>query len=82
MKKVKVFKYTTIFEPAEGEGYVVTVPALPGCVTEGDTFEEAKEMAYDAILGYLQVLKEDGEEIPVEKEEPIQVKIDIPLPIK
>ena len=37
----KVLKYTAVFEPAEEGGYVVTVPALPGCATEGDTFEEA-----------------------------------------
>ncbi len=35
-------EYTVVFEPAEEGGYVVTVPALPGCVTEGDTFERSR----------------------------------------
>jgi antitoxin HicB len=42
-----------VFEPAEEGGYVVTCPALPGLVTEGDTLEEARDMAADAIRGYL-----------------------------
>ncbi|MCH8332734.1 type II toxin-antitoxin system HicB family antitoxin [Candidatus Sumerlaeota bacterium] len=54
-------------EPAEEGGYTVTVPALPGCVTEGDTYEEALEMSRDAITLYLETLIEDGEPIPVEE---------------
>jgi predicted RNase H-like HicB family nuclease len=50
------YKYTVIFEPAEEGGYTVTVPALPGLVTEGDTLEEAKTMAIDAIKCYLSSL--------------------------
>ena len=50
--KRKVLKYTAIFEPAEEGGYVVSVPALPGCVSQGDSFEEAVEMIKDAIKGY------------------------------
>ena len=51
--KKKVYNYTAIFEPAEEGGYVVYVPALSGCVTQGDTFEEAEVMAKDAIEEYL-----------------------------
>ena len=35
------YDFTVLFEPAEEGGYVVTCPALPGLVTEGDTLEEA-----------------------------------------
>lgn len=56
--------YRIILTPDETGGYVVTCPALPGLVTEGDTLEEAREMAADAIRGYLEVLAEDGEPIP------------------
>jgi predicted RNase H-like HicB family nuclease len=80
MKREKVLKYTAIFEPAEEGGFVVTVPLLPGCVTQGDTFEEAKAMAKDAIKGYLQVLKSDKEPIPVESEEQIETTILVPVP--
>lgn len=77
----KVLKYTAIFEPAEEGGYVVTVPALPGCSTEGDTFEEAVAMVKDAVQVYLEVLKEEGEEIPEETEEIVVTKVSVPEPI-
>ncbi len=51
MSKVEERTYTVLFDPAEEGGYVVTVPALPGLVTQGDTLEEAREMAKDAIVG-------------------------------
>lgn len=79
-KKMKVFKYTAIFEPAEEGGFTVTVPALPGCITEGDTFEEAVEMAKDAIKCYIATLKKDKEPIPVESEEHIAATILVPVP--
>jgi predicted RNase H-like HicB family nuclease len=51
-----------VFAPQEGGGFVVTVPSLPGVVTEGDTLEEARTQAADAIRGYLEsVAKEKGE---------------------
>ena len=45
MKSKKEYDYTVPFEPAAEGGYVVTCPALPGLVTEGDTLEEARAMA-------------------------------------
>jgi antitoxin HicB len=50
-------------EEPEG-GYTVLVPSLPGCITYGDNIKHAKEMAKEAIEGYLEVLKERGDEIP------------------
>ncbi|GGJ03918.1 hypothetical protein GCM10010885_11430 [Alicyclobacillus cellulosilyticus] len=47
-------------------GYVVTVPSLPGCVTEGDTVEEALANAKDAIALYLQYLNDKGEVPPLD----------------
>lgn len=46
---------------------MVTCPALPGLVTEGDTLEEAREMARDAIRTYLESLIKDGLPIPEDK---------------
>jgi antitoxin HicB len=63
---VPQFQYTAVFEPAPEGGFTVTVPALPGLVTEGDTIEEAREMVKDAIRGYLESLISHGEEIPTE----------------
>jgi len=58
--------YTAIFEPAEEGGFIVTIPALPGVVTEGDTLEEAWAMAVDAVRGYLESLAKDGLPAPAE----------------
>lgn len=57
MKKHKeiVFQYEAVFD-SNGEGYTVTVPKLPGLVTEGDNLKEAREMAKDAIRCYLEAL--------------------------
>lgn len=59
-----VLRYTAVFEPADEGGFVVTVPKLPGLVTEGDTFEEAVRMVKDAIKGYLAVLDDNHDQIP------------------
>ena len=65
-------RYTILLHPDPDEGgYTVTVPALPGCVTEGDTLEEAVAMAREAICGYLESLRLHGEPIP-EEHEPLQ----------
>jgi len=53
-----IFQYKTTFDP-NGDGYTVTVPALPGLVTEGSTLKEAREMAKDAIRCYLEALLKD-----------------------
>jgi antitoxin HicB len=73
------YEYTVIFEPAEEGGYVVTVPALPGLHTEGDTFEEAREMAADAIRCYIEGCILDGEEVPVEHGYAITQRIPVQL---
>lgn len=64
VKKERQLNYTVIFEPAEEGGYIVMVPALPGCVTEGDTLEEARHMAKGAIEGYVETLMELGQPVP------------------
>ena len=53
-------------------------PALPGLVTEGDTMEEARSMAEDALRAYLESLKQDGLSIPEDKM-PIAESIEIAL---
>ena len=72
------YTFTMLFEPAEEGGYVVTCPALPGLVTEGDTLEEARLMAEDALRAYLESLRKDGLSIPVDKS-PITEAIKIAL---
>jgi len=73
--KQKVYNFTAIFEPAEEGGYVVYIPALPGCATQGETFEEAEMMAKDAIEGYLKSMRDLKEEIPTESEKTVISRI-------
>jgi predicted RNase H-like HicB family nuclease len=62
-----------ILIPDETGGFTVEVPSLPGCISEGDTVEEALENIRDAIELYIEVLIEDGKEIPEDIPAPIQV---------
>jgi len=61
---MNTLRYTLLFQPEPEGGFTVIVPALPGCVTYGSTYDEAMAMADDAIRVYLESLAEDGEEIP------------------
>jgi predicted RNase H-like HicB family nuclease len=72
------YSYTIILHPDPDEGgYTVTVPSLPGCVTQGKTLEEAIAMAKDAIRLYVESLRADGEVIPLEREHPQAIIVDI-----
>ena len=55
--------YVAIFEPRE-PGYYVSVPDVPGCVTSGDTFEDAIASAKDALCGCLCVYEDEGTDLP------------------
>lgn len=57
-------KFTVILEPQEDGGFTVTVPALPGCISEGETREETLSNIKEVIELYIGVLKEDGKPIP------------------
>ena len=57
-------RYTVLFEPVPEGGYHVIVPALPEVVTYGETLDEAREMAADAIKCVLQSMLKDNEPIP------------------
>jgi predicted RNase H-like HicB family nuclease len=54
-------KFYVKLDKAEEDGYVVTVPALDGCFTQGETVEEALENAKEAILCYLEGLEKLNE---------------------
>ncbi|MCW6169406.1 MAG: type II toxin-antitoxin system HicB family antitoxin [Thermoplasmatales archaeon] len=57
-------KFTVILESQEDGGFTVSVPALPGCISEGVNREETFKNIKEAIELYLEVLKEDGKPIP------------------
>jgi predicted RNase H-like HicB family nuclease len=56
--------YTIHLEPAEEGGYVVTVPALPGVITQDDNYAEAIAMAEDAIQTYIDYCVGQGKDFP------------------
>lgn len=58
--------YKVLLKPEPEGGYTVNVPALPGCITYGETLEEAKINAQEAIELYVESLKEHGEDIPTD----------------
>jgi antitoxin HicB len=65
---MKPLSYRIFLRKEPEGGYTVTVPSLPGCVTFGETIEEAKKMAKEAIELYIESLKSHGEEIPTEED--------------
>ncbi len=77
MKKHKeiIYQYEVAFDP-NGAGYTVTVPKLPGLVTEGNNLKDAREMAKDAIRCYLEaILKEKVVALGTTRHERIKVAV-------
>ena len=54
-----MMKLKIILEPSAEGGYSVTVPSLPGCISEGDTRQKALENIKEAILLYLEPVEDD-----------------------
>ncbi len=61
-------RYTVILQKEDDGGYVVTVPILPGCVSQGDTRAEALRNIEEAIELYVEDMRAAGESVPVEDE--------------
>jgi predicted RNase H-like HicB family nuclease len=61
-----MLRCTVVLEAEPGGGYVVSVPALPGCVSQGESRSEALQNAREAITAYIEELRSRGEVIPVE----------------
>lgn len=60
-----VLHYTVIISWSRvDEAFIVEVPELPGCMTHGETYQEAIAMAEDAMRGWLAVARESGRPIP------------------
>jgi predicted RNase H-like HicB family nuclease len=81
VRKKKILEYTAIFEPEKEGGYSVFVPTLPGCFSQGETFEEAVESIKEAIELYLEdVPRADLELLYTEAISfPVPVKIELNL---
>jgi predicted RNase H-like HicB family nuclease len=61
--------------PDEGGGYTVEVPSLPGCISEGETFEDALNNIREAIALYIEDLIASGEDVPDDLPAPIQIAV-------
>jgi len=74
--------YTVILEPdPKAGGYTVLVPALPDCVTEGDTIEEALTNAREAIALTLEDIAAQGEPIPEDRADVRLERVSVSLTI-
>lgn len=56
--------FRILLTPEEEGGFSVTVPSLPGCYTQGDSVEDAINMAKEAISLYIEALEAEGEPVP------------------
>ena len=65
---MRVLSYRVLLKKEPEGGYTVTVPSLPGCITYGETIDEAIKMVREAIELYIESLREHSEEIPTENE--------------
>jgi antitoxin HicB len=65
MKQTRM-RYTVLMDKNESGGYTVTVPSLPGCISQGDTWEETLKNIEEAIAGYIETLKILKKPVPVE----------------
>lgn len=64
--KKKILSFSVIYEASPEGGYVVYVPVLPGCHSQGETLEEAEKNIKEAILAYLESLFSHREAFPRE----------------
>jgi antitoxin HicB len=69
-------RFKVLLEPdAEAGGFVVKVPALPGCVTQGETVDEALANAREAIELVLEDMAERGETVPDDQVIVVEVEV-------
>ena len=61
-------KFKVILEPSEEGGFTVSVPSLPGCLSEGETMEEALANIREAIEGYLEAFPEELDQLKRKRE--------------
>lgn len=76
----EVLSFSVIYEEASEGGYIVYVPTLAGCHSQGETIEEAEKNIKEAIELYLESLKAHNEDIPKERKV-LQGKVDIQFPL-
>lgn len=76
----KIHQYTAVFEPdTESGGFTVTIPTLPGCISEGDNFEQASKNIQEAASLYIETMQNENFDIPKQEKgiviAPVEVRI-------
>ena len=69
--------YSIVVDPDPDGGFTVTVPALPGCITQGESIDECLAHAQEAIELYIEDLVASGEPVPEEKQPPQVLKVTV-----
>ncbi|MCX7968654.1 MAG: type II toxin-antitoxin system HicB family antitoxin [Armatimonadetes bacterium] len=72
-------RFVIILTPNEDDGYVAECPAIPGCISEGDTLEQAIENIREAIAACLETIVAHGWELPKETDV-VVTTVEVPLP--
>ena len=69
-------RYTVILEEGREQGYVAICPALPGCVSQGSTRDDALANMREAMEVYIEALLEDGLPVPTERgRETVEIEV-------
>lgn len=76
----KIHQYTAVFEPdTESGGFSVTIPTLPGCISEGDSFEQALKNIQEAASLYIETMQNEKFDVPTQGKgiviAPIEVRV-------
>lgn len=64
MRKLEYPFNISILPPEEGGGYLIEFPDLPGCISDGETIDEAITNGEDAMLCWIDTAKQHGDEVP------------------
>lgn len=72
--------YTIIVRPSSEGGYVAKIAELPGCLTQGDTLDDAIKMIEDAKAGWIDIALQDGREIPEPSDDQLSGKFNVRIP--
>jgi antitoxin HicB len=78
---VETYTFTVLFERDEDGFIVASIPALPGCFTQGRTHEDATENIREAAMAYLESLRKDGQPLPRQWGEEVIGHVQVKLPV-
>ena len=73
----EVIEYSVVVHEAEEGGFLVDVPALPGCYSQGESLEETLENVREAISLYLEMCRDEGRDAPDDADVVFQVSVPV-----